>query len=61
MNIALLDVDGHHYPNLALMKISRWHKSHGDHVEFYDSMFDLLRLGHSYVAFVDATIKWMED
>lgn len=39
MNIALLDVDGHHYPNLALMKISRWHKSHGDHVEFYDSMF----------------------
>lgn len=39
MNIALLDVDGHHYPNLALMKISRWYKSHDDHVEFYDSMF----------------------
>lgn len=27
MKIGLIDVDGHHYPNLALMKISAWHKA----------------------------------
>ena len=35
MNIGLIDVDGHNYPNLALMKISAWHKAHGDHVEWW--------------------------
>ena len=34
MNIGLIDVDGHNFPNLALMKISAWHKSKGDHVEW---------------------------
>ena len=33
MNIGLIDVDGK-YPNIALMKLSRWHKQRGDHVEF---------------------------
>ena len=33
MKIGLLDVDGFGYPNLALMKISAWHKSRGDTVE----------------------------
>jgi hypothetical protein len=27
MRIGLIDVDGHNYPNLALMKISAWHKA----------------------------------
>ena len=27
MKIGLIDVDGHNYPNLALMKISAWHKA----------------------------------
>lgn len=36
MRIGLVDVDGHHYPNLALMKLSAWHKLHGDAVEWYD-------------------------
>ena len=35
MNIGLIDVDGHNYPNLALMKISAWHKAHGDNVEWW--------------------------
>lgn len=39
MRIGLLDVDGHNYPNLALMKLSRWHKERGDMVEMYDAMF----------------------
>ena len=36
MKIGLIDVDGHNYPNLALMKLSAWHKSMGDTVEWYD-------------------------
>lgn len=39
MNIALVDVDGHNFPNFALMKISAWHKSHGDSVEWFDPLF----------------------
>lgn len=39
MKIGLVDVDGHHFPNLALMKLSAWHKAHGDNVEFADPMF----------------------
>ena len=33
MKIGLLDVDGHNFPNLPLMKISAWHKRNGDDVE----------------------------
>lgn len=39
MKIGLIDVDGHNFPNLALMKISAWHKSQGDDVEFADPLF----------------------
>lgn len=35
MNISLLPVDSV-YPNLALMKISAWHKQQGDIVEWYN-------------------------
>ena len=35
MNVGLIAVDSV-YPNLALMKISSWHKSKGDHVEWYN-------------------------
>ena len=35
MKIGLIDVDSHHYPNLALMKISAYHKSRGDSVEWW--------------------------
>ena len=34
MRVGLIDVDGHNYPNLALMKISAWHKAKGDTVEW---------------------------
>lgn len=37
--IGLIDVDGHNFPNIPLMKISAWHKAKGDHVEWYDPMF----------------------
>lgn len=34
MKIGLIDVDGHKFPNLALMKISAYHKMRGDDVEW---------------------------
>lgn len=48
MKIGIIDVDGYHkkkkfgatiYPNLALCKISAYHKAKGDSVEWYDPMF----------------------
>lgn len=35
MTIGLIDVDGHNFPNLALMRISAWHKAQGDNVEWW--------------------------
>lgn len=34
MNIGLIDVDGHNFPNFALMRTSAYHKSKGDHIEW---------------------------
>ena len=39
MKVALIDVDGHNFPNLPLMKISAWHKAQGDGVEWYEPLF----------------------
>lgn len=39
MKIGLIDVDGHNFPNLPLMKLSAWHKQQGDTVEWYGPMF----------------------
>ena len=39
MRIGLIDVDGHNFPNLALMRISAWHKALGDEVEWWWSDF----------------------
>ena len=36
--IGLIDVDGHNFPSLPLMKLSAWHKDKGDTVEWYDPM-----------------------
>ena len=39
MKVALIDVDGRNFPNLALMKLAAWHKAQGDSVEWYDPLF----------------------
>ena len=36
MRIGLHDSDATNFPNLALMKLSAWHKAQGDFVEWYD-------------------------
>lgn len=47
MKIGLFDTDSHNFPNLALMKISAWHKAHGDDVEF---IIPLCRYDRIYVS-----------
>ena len=44
MRIRLIDVDGHNFPNLPLMKISAYHKSLGDEVEWYDPLLDWITI-----------------
>ena len=39
MKIGLIDVDGKHFPNLALMRISAYHKSIGNDVEWWQDGF----------------------
>ena len=46
MNIGLWS-DAHNFPNLALMKISAWHKAQGDNVEF---VFPLMHYDKVYVS-----------
>ena len=54
MNIGLYDVDSHNFPNLALMKISAYHKKQGDNVEFiipikhYDKIYVSKIFGDEY-------------
>ena len=38
MRVGLIDVDGHNFPSLPLMKLSAWHKQQGDTVEWYDPL-----------------------
>ena len=44
MNVGLIDVDGHGFPNLALMKLSAYHKRRGDSVEWWNGLihYDLV-------------------
>lgn len=48
MRIGLIDVDGgKNFPNIALMKLSAWHKAQGDEVSWYDPFdewYDLVYL-----------------
>lgn len=48
MKVGLIDVDGHHFPNLALMRISAWHKAQGDKVEWWWS--DLMHYDVVYMS-----------
>ena len=55
MKIGLIDVDGHNYPNLALMKISAWHKAEHHHVEWCDE------LSHYDVVFMSKVFDFSPD
>ena len=59
MKIGLIDVDGHKFPNLALMKISAYHKMRGDEVEWafpmarYDIVYQLKVFDETYSPDID--------
>lgn len=66
MKIGLIDVDSHHYPNLALMKISAYHKSLGDSVEWwwgfgqYDRVYMSKVFDNTYTADMDEPLNAKE-
>ena len=49
MKIGLIDVDSNNFPNLALMKLSAWHKARGDTVEWWWGFGDYDRVYMSKV------------
>lgn len=64
--IGLIDVDDHAnkvrgfatiYPNLALCKISAWHKSQGDEVVWYEPMFT----GHCDKVYISKVFNFTPD
>ena len=56
--IGLIDVDGsNRFPNLALMKISAWHKGIGDTVEWYEPMFS----GHFDKVYLSKVFSFTPD
>lgn len=61
MKVGLIDVDGHDFPNLALMKISAFHKFIGDTVEWclpldhYDRVYQSKVFDETYSPDIDWT------
>lgn len=57
MKIGLIDVDGHNFPNLPLMKLSAYHKSIGDSVDWYEPMFS----GHMDKVYMSKVFTFSPD
>lgn len=57
MRVGLIDVDGHNFPNLALMRISAYHKARGDIVEWWWSDFVHYDIVYMSKIFSDAYSK----
>lgn len=63
MKIGLIDVDSHNFPNLALMKISAWHKAQGDTVEwcFPMSHYDIVYQSKVFDDKYSPDIDWIPN
>lgn len=57
MKVGLIDVDGHNFPNIPLMKLSAYHKLNGDHVEWYQPMFS----GHMDRVYMSKVFSFSPD
>lgn len=57
MRVGLIDVDGHNFPNIPLMKLSAWHKNQGDSVEWYDPLFS----GHMDRVYMSKVFSFTPD
>lgn len=55
--IGLIDVDGHNFPNIPLMKISAYHKQKGDLVEWYNPLFS----GHMDKVYMSKVFSFSPD
>lgn len=57
MKIGLIDVDGRNFPNLALMKLSAYHKAKGDTVEWYGifEKYDIVYMSKIFTHTIDYT------
>ena len=57
MKVGLIDVDGHGFPNIALMKISRFYKNAGAKVEWYTpfTYYDIVYLSKVFTFSPDYT------
>lgn len=56
MRVGLIDVDGHNFPNIPLMKISAYHKARGDDVEWYNPF-----CGHMDKVYMSKVFSFTED
>ena len=63
MKIGLIDVDGHNFPNLALMKISAYHKASGDEVVWANAMekYDIVYQSKVFDETYSDDIEWMPN
>lgn len=57
MKIGLIDVDGHKFPNIPLMRLSAWHKQRGDSVEWYQPLFS----GHMDRVYMSKVFSFTPD
>lgn len=57
MKVGLIDVDGHNYPNLPLMKISAFHKAQGDTVEWYNGILS----DHQHRVYMSKVFSFTKD
>ena len=57
MKVGLVDVDGHNFPNIPLMKISAWHKKQGDSVEWYKPLIS----GHMDIVYMSKVFSFSRD
>jgi len=63
MNIGVVDVDGHNFPNLPLMKISAYHKQRGDNVVWATGLehFDVLYMSKIFTFTPDDLMCYNAD
>lgn len=57
MKIGLIDLEKNGFPNIALMKISAWHKKHGDCVEWYEPLWS----GHIDRVYISKVFSFTQD
>lgn len=63
LNIGLVDVDNHNFPNLALMKLSAYHKMNGDNVEWALGLkrYDKVYMSKVFTFTADDLIAYQTD